>query len=96
LFPQNNYYYLNLIHDSTLVDIIPPTNFHKVFLDTGKDGFIRFSGEQYYDLVGSAVKNFIHQYEIDVFYMTAPFCRRWELSWSHPISGSGWPERPRS
>lgn len=73
LYPEHNYYYLNLIHNSSLIDVIQAPNFHKIFLDTGKDGFIRHSGEKYYDLVGSGIKNFIAKYDIDVFYMTAPF-----------------------
>ncbi|MDR2104382.1 MAG: glycosyltransferase, partial [Deferribacteraceae bacterium] len=71
--PQDEFYYFNIIADSPLIDAITAANFHKIFIYTGIDEFIQKGGEQYYQLLGSIIKNFITEYSIDIFYITAPF-----------------------
>jgi glycosyltransferase involved in cell wall biosynthesis len=73
LSSEHNFFYFNVIEESSLTDIIAGKNFNKKYYYSGKDNFLRKYNGEYKELMGSIVKNFIKENKIDVFYITAPF-----------------------
>jgi glycosyltransferase involved in cell wall biosynthesis len=73
MFQEHEFFYFNIIEESKLTDSITSPNFFKEYIYSGKDGFLRGYENNYKDIVGAVVKNFISKHQIDVFYITAPF-----------------------
>lgn len=70
---NNRYFFLNMVEKGyKLGDLITNDNFTEDFLDTGaKNALLR--SEAYSDAVGAAIKRYIAENDIDIFYITSPF-----------------------
>lgn len=69
---KNQYYFFNLIDDFSLKDIVKTDNIEDVHFFTGKQHEL-ISREEYADIYGNIVRNFLKDKKIDVFYITSPF-----------------------
>ncbi len=82
LYPEDNFYYFNVIGESDLTNCIQGDNFIRINYFTGKDFMMRQFDGKYKELMGQLVRNFIRKYKIDVFYITAPFLTQGGLGYS--------------
>lgn len=82
MYPEDNFYYFNVIGDSELTSPIIGDNFDKINYFTGKDFMLRQFDGEYKDVMGQLVRNFIRKYKIDVFYITAPFLTQGGLGYN--------------
>ena len=70
---NNHYFFLNMIdRNYSLKKYIESDSFTEVFIDTGKKNVLLHS-ENYSDVIGAVIKNFLREYSIDIFYITSPF-----------------------
>lgn len=69
----NRYFFLNMVEKGyKLGDLITSNNFTEDFLDTGaRNALLR--SEAYSAAVGAAIKRYIAENNIDIFYITSPF-----------------------
>lgn len=70
---DNKYFFLNLIdRDFKLSPMIENNNFTEDFVYTGKNNFL-LQNESYSEVIGNIIKHYIHENNIDIFYITSPF-----------------------
>ena len=73
--PENEYFYFNVFNkQSGHTDLLTTANnFHKCDVYVGKDALVRRENEPYVPVFAEAIKYFIRQNKIDIFYVTSPF-----------------------
>lgn len=70
---NNKYFFLNMIDkDFSLSPLITNDNFTEDFIDTGKNNVL-LRNEAYSEVIGSIIKRYIRENNIDIFYITSPF-----------------------
>lgn len=70
---NNKYFFLNMIDsDFKLSPMIQNNNFTEDFIDTGKNNVL-LRNEAYSEVIGSIIKRYIRENDIDIFYITSPF-----------------------
>lgn len=71
---NNTYFFMNMIEkDFSLAGYVKDDAvFHEDFIDTGKNNVLLRS-EKYADIIGSVIKRYIEENNIDIFYITSPF-----------------------
>lgn len=70
---NNKYFFLNMIdRDFKLSPMITNDSFTEDFIDTGKNNVL-LRNETYSDVIGSIIKRYIRENNIDIFYITSPF-----------------------
>ncbi|MDE6501649.1 MAG: glycosyltransferase [Ruminococcus sp.] len=70
---NNRYFFLNMIDKNfSLSPFITNNNFTEDFIDTGKNNVL-LRNEIYSDVIGSIIKRYIRENNIDIFYITSPF-----------------------
>lgn len=68
----NNYYFINFFEKGKLTELYDYPNFNEIYFYMGVDKFLSFNCK-YKEIMGDIIKNFITEYEIDLFYITSPF-----------------------
>lgn len=69
---ENTYYFFNLFEEFYMKDKVKNGHVIDFYLFSGKSQEL-ISDEEYKDIFGDIVKNFLAKYRIDVFYITSPF-----------------------